>query len=145
MESERKLPEHMTLGGKTKIWTSSYLVPTTVWAVLGLGEGKEGEWGGGSVGGGTATSEAIIWGWDHCLAPSLHAYGSERLSQPSSTTGCVISSLSPPRCARTFFFRGIFVHIACRLLRSSDFSSSTTIKSTFFTVWKTERLINLCI
>lgn len=55
-------------------------------------------------GGGTATSEAIIWGWDHCLAPSLHAYGSERLSQPSSTTGCVISSLSPPRCARTFFF-----------------------------------------
>lgn len=69
------------------------------WAWGGQREGRGREWGGG-----TATSEAIIWGWDHCLAPSLHAYGSERLSQPSSTTGCVISSLSPPRCARTFFF-----------------------------------------
>lgn len=55
---------------KDKICTGSYLVQRTVWAVFGSERAGE-----------TATSEAIIWGWDHCLAPSLHAYGPERLSQ----------------------------------------------------------------
>lgn len=55
---------------KDKICTGSYLVQRTVWAVFSSERAGE-----------TATSEAIIWGWDHCLAPSLHAYGPERLSQ----------------------------------------------------------------
>lgn len=105
------------------------------------GEGRRG-------GGGTATSEAIIWGWDHCLAPSLHAYGSERLSSPSSTTGCVISSLSPPRCARTFFFfffKGILSILSAGCFSHHSLYLFSDNESIIFAVWKIDGFIRLCV
>lgn len=61
----------MTLGGRTKYG----LVLSRSRELCELCSARRGRGGGG------ATSEAIIWGWDHCLAPSLHAYGPQRLSQ----------------------------------------------------------------
>lgn len=59
-----------------------------------------------------------------------------REAQPSSTTGCVISSLRPPRCARTFFpaeslAEGHFVRQLCHqaFLLSSHPSDGLLISS----------------
>lgn len=77
---------------KNKICTGSYFVSRTVWAVFSWGKRGRGN----------------RHKWSNYLGMrSLFGSISSRLwpseAQPSSTTGCVISSLRPARCTRTFF------------------------------------------
>lgn len=90
MESERRTCVAW-LSVKNKICAGSYFVPGTVWAVFGWGKrGRE---------------NCHKWS-NYFRVRSSFGFISSRLwpseTQPSRTTGCVISSLCPPQHARTF-------------------------------------------
>lgn len=77
---------------ENKICTGSYLVTRTVWAVFGWGK--------------SGRRNRHKWS-NYFGMRSLFGSISSRLwpreTQPSSKTGCVISSLHPPQWTRTFF------------------------------------------
>lgn len=93
MKSEWELPVAWP-SEESKICPGSYFVPRTVWAVFGWGKrgrGNRHKW-------------SNYFGM-RSLFGSISSRLWPREAQPSSTTGCVISSLRPPRCTGTFFQR----------------------------------------
>lgn len=131
----------MTLGGRTKIWTGSYLVPRTVWAVLGLRE----EGGGGEGEEPPQVKQLFedeIIVWLHLFTPMAQR-GSARQAAQLAVLSHRWARLVVQGHFFFLFFRGVLSILSAGCFSHHSLYLFSNNESLIFAVWKIDGFIRL--